>query len=58
MSHQVPKVYCFLSHVDPEEELMDAHFVDGDVQFVELEEAVSSSFDVGAPVPYHCVVVL
>ena len=37
---------------------MDAHFVDGDVQFVELEEAVSSSFDVGAPVPYHCVVVL
>ena len=37
---------------------MDTRFVDGDVQFVELEEVMSSSFDVGAPVPYRCVVIL
>ena len=58
MSHGVPKVYCFLVHLDPEEDPMDSCFVDGDVQFAELEEVVSSSFDVGAPLPYCCVVIL
>ena len=38
---------------------MNSGFVDGDVQFAELEEAMVSSFDfdVGDPVTYRCVVV-
>ena len=49
MSYGFPKVYCFLGHLDPEEEPIYARFVDGGVQFTELEEAVLSSFGVGAP---------
>ena len=37
---------------------MDSRFVDGDVQFAELEDVVLSSFNVGSPVLYCCVVVL
>ena len=37
---------------------MYSHFVRGDIQFAELEDAVSSSFGVSVPIVYHCVVVL
>ena len=48
----------FFNHLDPEEDPMDFRFIGDDVQFVELEEAVSLSFNVGAPIAYRCVVVL
>ena len=37
---------------------MDPGFVDEDVQFVDLEETLSSSFDIVAPNMNLCVVVL
>ena len=37
---------------------MDSHFVDRDVQVAELEDTMSSSFNVGAPIAYYCVVLL